>query len=349
MAGHDIVVVGASAGGVEALTSLVSDLPPNLPAALFVVLHISPEGPSRLPEILSRSGVLPAVHPEDGEHIEHGKIYIAPPDYHLLLEQGCIKVIRGPKENRHRAAIDPLFRSAAHAYRGRVAGVILTGGLDDGTSGLFTIKQKGGIAIVQDPQEALYPSMPRSALAHVEIDYTLPLKKIAPLLVHTAFAHISEGDLQASQEVLRECDEDKVTAMEENDLQQEELKGYPSVFSCPECGGVLWEMQSGTVQRFRCRVGHAFSTESMLIEQSEELDKTLWMALKTLEEKVELLQRLIDNANQHGRTWLAQSFEARLKEAQRHAQILRQLLVEGGLKLSDPRLAKESQVPPLVE
>ncbi|GLV54738.1 chemotaxis protein CheB [Dictyobacter sp. S3.2.2.5] len=347
MAGQDIVVVGASAGGVEALMTLVSGLPRNLSAALFVALHLSSDGPSRLPEILSRAGVLPAVHPADGEPIEYGKIYVAPPDYHLLLERGCVKLIRGPKENRNRPAIDPLFRSAAHAYGRRAAGVILTGGLDDGTSGLFTIKQKRGLAVVQDPQEALYSSMPRSALAHVDVDYVLPLHEIAPLLTRLANEHRDGEDLRATDPSQDECQaEDKVTNMENNDLQREELKGDPSAFSCPECGGVLWEMKNGTLQRFRCRVGHAFSAESMLVEQSEELDKALWMALKTMEEKAELLQRMRDNAHQHSNSWLAQSLETRFVEAQRHSQTLRQLLVEGGLKLSEPGFDQELQVPP---
>lgn len=349
MAGHDIIVIGASAGGVEALMALVRELPRTLPASLFVVLHISADGTSRLPEILSRSGPLPALHPVDGASIEHGKIYVAPPDYHMLIEEGRIHIVRGPKENRHRPAVDPLFRSAAHTYGKRVVGVVLTGGLDDGTSGLFTIKRKGGITVVQDPQDALYPSMPQSAGEYVDVDYTLPLKEMAPLLKRLAYEQVADGSLQAPGVPHREWEEEKVTTMEKNDLQGEELSGDPSVFSCPECGGVLWEMHDGRLQRFRCRVGHAFSVESMLLEQSESLDKTLWMALKTLEEKVELLQRLTSNARAHGRALVAHRFEARMAEAKRHTQTLRQLLVEGGLKLSEPELARELEVEPPTE
>lgn len=220
-------------------------------------------------------------------------------------------------------------------------GVVLTGGLDDETLGLFTIKRKGGIAVVQDPRDTLCPSMPQSAREYVDVDYTLPLKKIAPLLNRLAHEHAIDESLQASTVPLSEWKEEKVTTMERNAFQKEELNGNPSVFSCPECGGVLWEMHDGSLQRFRCRVGHAFSVESMLLEQSESLDKVLWMALKTLEEKVELLQCLTNNARARGRFLLAYSFEARLTEAKRHAQTLRRLLVEGGLKLSEPELARE--------
>src|SRR5437660_250222 len=174
MPGHDIIVVGASAGGVETLTTITRALPRNLPAAIFIVLHIPAQSPSFLPNILNRFGVLDAVHPEDGTQIEHGHIYVAPPDHHMLVEYGKIRIVRGPKENRHRPAVDPLFRSAAAVYGPRVTGVILTGSLDDGTAGLLAVKRHSGIAIVQDPDEAIYPGMPLSALEHVQVDHILP-------------------------------------------------------------------------------------------------------------------------------------------------------------------------------
>lgn len=192
MPGHDIIVIGASAGGVQALKTLVGSLPRKLPASIFVVLHIPAESPSLLPEILSRAGPLEAVQAVDGIEIEHRCIYIAPPDHHLLIEHGHVRVVRGPKENRHRPAVDPLFRSAAQIYGTRVVGVILTGGLDDGTAGLLAVKRRGGIAVVQDPDEALYPGMPSSALANVEVDYRLPLSSIGPLLVRLASEQVEE-------------------------------------------------------------------------------------------------------------------------------------------------------------
>ena len=183
MPGHDIIVIGASAGGVEALKVLVAGFPHDLQATIFVVLHLSATGPSILAEILTGAGLLPAPQVVKGEIIAPGHIYVAPPDHHLLVEQGHVRVTRGPKENRFRPAVDVLFRSAAYAYGPRVIGVILTGALDDGTAGLWAVKDRGGLAVVQDPQEALHSSMPQSALRHVSVDACLPLAEIVPMLV----------------------------------------------------------------------------------------------------------------------------------------------------------------------
>jgi two-component system, chemotaxis family, protein-glutamate methylesterase/glutaminase len=181
--GHDMIVIGASAGGVEALTALVGGLPAHLPASVFIALHIPPSRRSRFPTILNRSGRLIAFHPVDNAVIEYGCISVAPPDHHMVIEDGRVRIVSGPTEHRERPAIDPLFRSAAQIYGPRVVGVVLTGMRTDGTAGLLAVKQRGGVAIVQDPDEARYPDMPRSALAHVAVDYTLPLSRIAPLLI----------------------------------------------------------------------------------------------------------------------------------------------------------------------
>src|SRR5437660_3614276 len=284
MPGHDIVVVGASAGGVEALATLVSTLPPRLPAAIFVVLHISAHSPSFVPDILDRSGLLETVQASDGMEIKHGRIYVAPPDHHMLVGHGYVRVVRGPKENRHRPAIDPLFRSAALAYGRQVVGVVLTGALDDGTAGLYAIKQRGGIAIVQNPKEALYPSMPRSALEHVNIDYCLSLSDIGPRLERLAHQQAGEEGAYPVPEDMEE--EVKYVEMNLDNavFSTNERVGKPSAFSCPECGGVLWELRDQDLLRFRCRVGHAFSVESVEAAQVEQLEDALWTALKTLEE-----------------------------------------------------------------
>ncbi len=183
---HDVIVIGASAGGVEALIKLVGSLPAGLPAAVFLVLHIPAQSPSLLPDILNRAGPLHALHPVDGQAIQYGHIYVAPPDHHLMVEEGIVRIIRGPKENRHRPAIDLLFRSAARTYSSRVVGIILTGSMDDGTAGLLAIKRCGGETIVQDPQGALFSSMPQSAIAHVEVDHVMPLSDMGPLLAQMA-------------------------------------------------------------------------------------------------------------------------------------------------------------------
>lgn len=324
MPGHDIVVVGASAGGVEALVKLANELPADLPASVFIVLHIPAQSPSLLPEILSRAGQLKAVHPKDGEAIQQGCIYVAPPDQHLLVERGHIHLVHGPKENRHRPAIDPLFRSAATIYGPRVVGVVLTGSLDDGTAGLLAIKRLGGVAIVQDPKEALYPSMPLSALNHVDIDYKLPLLEIAPLLVRLASEPVhGQGDYLVPDDMELEV---KMAEMNLEALNNGEYVGTPSVFSCPECGGVLWEIRDKELMRYRCRVGHAFSIESMMAAQAEGVEEALWAALKTLEESVSLSRRLAKQARERGQNWLAQRFEEKMRDAQQRAELIRSAL-----------------------
>jgi two-component system, chemotaxis family, protein-glutamate methylesterase/glutaminase len=331
MPGHDIIVIGASAGGVEALVTITGALPPALPAAVFVVLHIPAHGPSLLANILSRSGPLKAVHPMDGEEIEHSCIYVAPPDQHLLVEEGKVRLVHGPRENRHRPAVDPLFRSAAQAYGPRVVGVILTGALDDGTAGLLAVKRRGGIAVVQHPQEALYSGMPLSALRNVRVDHTLPLASIGVLLRKLA-------DEEAKEEGSYPGDMEKETSIVEMDLSlmhdsERVGVGAPSAFSCPGCGGVLWEIQDGAMQRFRCRVGHAYTMESMLAEQSETLENALWAALKTLQESADLSHRMAQQARDRGQQWAAQCFEARLHNVKQRMTLIRQALMKGEVEL----------------
>ncbi|MFL5699063.1 MAG: chemotaxis protein CheB [Ktedonobacteraceae bacterium] len=326
MPGHDIIVVGASAGGVEALVTLARSLQRNLQAAVFVVLHIPAQSPSLLPEILSRAGPLKAVQATDDMQIEQGHIYIAPPDHHMLMEQGKICVVRGPKENRHRPAIDPLFRSAALAYGPRVIGVILTGSLDDGTAGLLAVKRRGGIAIVQDPNEALYPSMPLSALENVEVDYTLLLASIGPQLGQLANKRAKEeGGYPVSEDMEKET---KLAEMDLALMHNNQSVGIPSAFSCPECGGVLWEIHDGDLLRFRCRVGHAFSIESVLAEQSDVLEEALWVALKTLQESADLAQRLAQHAHRRGQEWLAKRFDEKQHAALHRAALIRRVLLK---------------------
>jgi two-component system chemotaxis response regulator CheB len=337
MTNHDIVVIGASAGGVEALTKLVRTLPGNLPATLFVVLHIPADSPSLLPQILNRAGALQASHPADRTAIASGQIYIAPPDHHLIIERGYVHVIRGPKENRHRPAIDPLFRSAAKAYRQRVIGVILSGALDDGTAGLLAIKRCGGVVVVQSPREALYPQMSQSALQNVQVDYCLEVRKMGELLQRLINEQVEEDigvDIFGNLEK-----EVKSVEMRGNPSHTSELVGKASVYSCPECGGVLWEIQDGKLLRFRCRVGHALSAESVLAEQAEVLDRAIWVAIRALEEKSDLLQRLSERTHEKYRIWTIRNFEARSSEAEKQADILRQLLFEAKPETSRSKTA----------
>jgi len=322
--GHDIIVIGASAGGVSALAQLARQLPVHFPAAVFITIHIPARTPSMLPNILNYAGLLTALHPDDRAEIATGHIYVAPSDHHLLVMQGCIRVVKGPKENRHRPSIDVLFRSAALAYGPRVVGVVLTGSLDDGAAGLLAIHQCGGISVVQDPKDALYPSMPQSALELVDTDYCLPLAKIGPLL--TRLAH-EQVDAPLSPIMPKDLEKEvRIAAMETDTLSKNEQVGNPSMLSCPECGGVLWELQDGTLLRFRCRVGHAFSADNVLAEQGEIVERALWVALKTLDEKVELSRRVAEQARKSGSEWLVQVFERRIQEAVKSAEAIRSLL-----------------------
>lgn len=326
MARRDIIVIGASAGGVEALSAVVRALPHDLAASIFVVLHVAPQAPSVLPSILERVGRLPAVHPKDDSPIEPGYIYVAPPDHHLLIDADRVRVIRGPKENRHRPAVDPLFRTAAVAYGPRVIGVILTGALDDGTAGLLAVKKRGGLALVQNPHEALYPGMPVSALQNVAVDFTLPLAEIGPKLVELSQQPApSEDTYPLAEEMAKEV---KVVHLEKHQPADQSPPGEVSAFSCPDCGGVLWELSDGELMRFRCRVGHAFSVDSMLEGHSEAIEDALWVALKTLRESAALNHRLAHQANQQGRNWMAQRFEEKLEQAQRHASLIEQVLAK---------------------
>jgi two-component system chemotaxis response regulator CheB len=282
--GRDIVVVGASAGGVETLRDLVRQLPSDLPAAVFVVLHVPAEGTSVLPGILSRAGPLPATRAVDGQPLAHGTITVAPPNHHLLLDADGVRVVRGPRENGHRPAIDPLFRTAARVFRDRVAGVILSGSLDDGTAGLRTVKICGGTTIVQDPDEAYYPSMPRNAIAGVGPDEVLPIAAIASRLAELARA--------LTRPTHRPEEESEPVDHELAYARDDPQPGRRSAFACPECGCALWEVDAGDFVQFRCRVGHAFTDRSLLTLQGDQLETALWTALRALEERASLNRRI---------------------------------------------------------
>jgi two-component system chemotaxis response regulator CheB len=298
-------------------------LPGDLPAAVFVVLHTSPESPNLLPEILRRTGNLPASSPADGDPIEQGRIYVAPPDHHLLVEPNRIRVVRGPKENRHRPAVDPLFRSAAWAFGPRVVGVILSGALDDGTAGMWAVKTCGGITVVQDPEDALYPSMPISAMAYVRIDHCLPLSGLGPLLVRLANEPArAPGPKTPPETIALETDFAKL----EGEIRVMKALGTPSAFTCPTCQGSLWESQDGELLRYRCHVGHAFSPESLLAEQSETVENALYSSLRALEEKAAMYRRLADRLSAKVPMQKA-GIEEKARALDASAQVIRDLLV----------------------
>jgi two-component system chemotaxis response regulator CheB len=323
----DIVVIGASVGGIEALRALVAGLPPDLPASIFVVLHTSPQAPGMLAEILDYAGGLSARSPKDRERIHRGTIYVAPPDRHLVIEPNLVRVTRGPKENRFRPAIDPLFRSAAQTYGPRVIGVILTGYLDDGTAGLWTVKQLGGTTIVQDPSDALIPFMPQNALAHVKVDYCLPLAEIAPLLVRLTSETEEEGVYSVPKEVEIEVN----IAKEQKALEAGVLQlGEPSNYACPECHGVLLQLKEGSLWRFRCHTGHAYSIESLLADITEKMDDALSNSIRAFEEGELFMRHLAKHLGQGENSQSAEAFVKRADDTKRRANLMRQEAVNGG-------------------
>ena len=327
--GRDVIVIGASAGGVEALRELVRGLPADLPAAVFVVLHVSPHGESMLPQLLSRAGPLPATHPKagDGERFRHGHIYVAPPDHHMVLDDGHVRVVKSAKENRHRPAVDPLFRSAARFHGRHVIGVILTGALDDGTAGLAAVERQGGATVVQDPEDALFPSMPRNALRHVDADHTAPLAAIPALLVRLAGEQVEDEKVAAPHPLVVET---RMTTMERPEPEDVQKLGRTSFFTCPECHGTLWEIDDERLLRYRCHVGHALTAESLEADQAEALEATLWAAVRAFEERAQLSDRMAARALGQERGGQAAMYGDRAAVARRQAAHVRLLL--GGTK-----------------
>jgi two-component system, chemotaxis family, protein-glutamate methylesterase/glutaminase len=307
---RDIVVIGGSAGGVEALMHICAGLPADLPAALFVVQHISPVSKSVLPDLLSKVGPLPAKHPVEGEPIKSGQIFVAPPDFHLLLRDGRVALRHGPQENRTRPAIDPLFRSAAVAYGPRVIGVVLTGLLDDGTAGLQAIKRCGGICVVQDPDDAQWPDMPRRALEFGNIDHVVTLAEM-PALLDRLCREPAGPKLPVPQSLEIEG---RIAAQELGPADVPTL-GEPSALSCPVCGGVLNEvLEEGTAQ-FRCQTGHAFTSEGLVVAQSEGLERALESAARTHRDRLTLCRRMEEQARARAQPHSAARWHTAAEEA----------------------------------
>jgi two-component system chemotaxis response regulator CheB len=294
-----------------------------LPAALFVVLHVRPDVPSQLPAILNRLGALPAAHAVDGERIRRGRIYVAPPGMQTYLEHGRIGVRRGPPENLHRPSIDALFRTAAHHFGPRVVGIVLSGSMDDGAAGLHAIKRGGGVAVVQDPADAAFPAMPENAIEAAPPDYCVPAGDVAALLTHL----VADG----SASTLR----DEV-ALETRDeagpgdvaFASEEL-GLPSAFTCPDCGGTLFEIDDGNVVRYRCRVGHAYSEQSMDAAEHDSTERALWAAQRALEERVALMRKMASHARRRGHAGVAGLFEERAERFEADVRAIHAVIVSG--------------------
>jgi two-component system, chemotaxis family, protein-glutamate methylesterase/glutaminase len=302
---HDLVVIGGSAGSLGALKTILRELPRDFPAAILVVIHLSSDSPTVLDEQLSLAGPLPVTYSSDGEAIQKQRVYIARPNFHLLVEQGKMCVQRGPRENRHRPAIDPLFRTAARVYGSRVVGVVLSGLQDDGSAGLYAVKQRGGIAIVQDPKEAICSEMPGHALAYADPQYVLPVQKIGPALIGLVKTDQDETSMSRSKKKTTAPRGSAKTDKPDRNLTNsyfDEGEGTPSVFACPECHGVLWEIKENEMVRFRCRVGHSYGPESLTTELSQASETALWAAMRALEEKAAMQRRMADSLTRDHKT-----------------------------------------------
>jgi len=332
---RDVIAVGASAGGVESLRALVAGLPPDFPGSVLIVLHLPRDATSALPTILSRSGPLPAATAIDGERLRPGRVYVAPSDHHLLLLERNLRLSHGPAENGHRPAIDPLFRSVARAAGPRGVGVVLSGSRDDGAAGLVTIAARGGTAVVQDPADALYPSMPLAALALTPTEHVAPAAKLGPLLAEMAAAVLPDDLSLPADELLD-------TEIAISDLAPVVAGGSapPAGFGCPACGGGLFQINDSPVPRYRCRVGHAWSPESLLDEQALALEGALWMALRALEEKSELSRRMAAGSI-HRRAGTGARFDTIAADADAAGATIRRLIARlGSLPYRDPDAAQ---------
>ena len=323
-----VVSIGASAGGVEAVLDVVRKLPADLDAAILVVIHTSQSSPGTLSDLLGRAGVMRALRVDEAAPIERGTIYVAPPGRHILVnDDGSIRPFRGPKENGFRPAIDPLLRTVAHVFGRRAIGVILTGNLDDGALGLAAIKRHGGVAVVQDPEESRFHDMPQRALALTDVDHVVTVGDL-PDLLERLIREMPEGGGEA---MTREPE-----PIEEG-VRQEDAQRPPTPFTCPDCGGSLWEEEeSPGLTHFTCRVGHTFTIERLLDLQGETLETLLWAALRAIEENADLSERIVERMDRrNGNVRGLERFRRRAADARRTAEVLRDILTDDAVATSE--------------
>jgi two-component system chemotaxis response regulator CheB len=321
---QDIIVIGSSAGGVEAVSLLLSGLPKEFAAAVLVVQQTPGHSPSELAEMLNQRSMLPVAIAANGETIIPGRVYLAPPNQHLMVQRGAILLGNGPKENRARPAIDVLFRTAAHAYGPRVIGVVLSGVLNDGTAGLMSIKAHGGKSIVQDPKEAVFDAMPRSAIALTQVDYIVKAIEIGPLLGSLVREPVGiKADAAAMPEYRDQADIGEVGGPGIRNL----APYAPSALTCPSCGGAVWQIQEQSLTLFKCHTGHSFTAELMLEEQSEMVDAAAWTLLRSINENIDLRKKLAGWARSAGHTQEAEFHDQQAIEAEKQSLAFRALLL----------------------
>jgi two-component system chemotaxis response regulator CheB len=322
---HEVVVVGASAGGIDALQQVFSGLPSALRASVCVVIHTSPTSPGFTPVILERAGQLPVRLARDGDKLEASRAFVAPPDHHLLIDGDALRLQRGPRENGFRPAVDPLFRSAAVYHGVRAIGVVLSGLLDDGSQGLREIKRQGGIAVVQEPSDAFASAMPLAALRSTSVDHVLPAAAIGPLI----------AQLVARRTPPRGCAVGPVPALAEPGQAAIPLSeailtlGPPTGLTCPECGGALWEGEEGESGSYRCHVGHRFQGQALAQAHDHSVESALWSAVRALEESAELHRRMTSRAARAGLSALAAAYQRRAALARQRAAVIRRVITRG--------------------
>jgi two-component system, chemotaxis family, protein-glutamate methylesterase/glutaminase len=321
--GHHIIVVGTSAGGLQTLDQLVAQLPPKLPASLFIVQHMAPHNSGEpLVRRLQRHQAFDVALARSGDRFKAAHIYIAPPDHHLLVKRDRLLVTKGARENRSRPAVDPLFRSAAVAHGSRVIGVVLTGLLDDGTAGLIAIQRCGGMTVVQAPQDAAYPGMPQNAIDNVDVDYCVPIADMGALLERLVVQpHGKQKRVPADIRT-----EARIAERVMSDIAQVNGLGTQVPYNCPNCGGVLWKMGADG-KRYRCHTGHSFTASALLVSQSEKIEELLWISLRMFEERKNLLNSMVKTAV-HPR--LKSATRQRAKETQGYIDRIRAMLLPIG-------------------
>ena len=321
MANRDILAIGTSAGGVEALRFLASKFPGDLPASVLMVIHLSPHFQSTLDAILTAAGPLPAQFAKDDMEIARGEIYIAPPNSHLLLDGDCLRLGQGARENNSRPAIDPLFRSVALCCGSRAVGAVLTGTLGDGASGLHTLQEYGGLTVVQDPRDAAFAGMPRAALVEFKPDHVATLM---PELFHRLLRQPAGETVTPSPHLLYEVKMARGEIVGNSSMNNLDRMGRRSLLACPDCHGVMWEIKEGDLLRYRCHVGHAYTAEMMSLALDENLNRALGSGLRALDERVALATKLHKQAHEAGRAHLAESWGKKLVEYEKEASVLRE-------------------------
>jgi len=331
MDANRVIVVGASEGGVQALKALIGALPEKLAAPVFIVQHIGAHE-SELPAIFSAKGGLEVRHPKDGESIHAGRVYVAPPDHHLIIaNRSAIRLSKGPRENFARPSIDPLFRSAAEVFGSGAIGVILTGGLNDGTAGLYEIKRRGGIAIVQDPDDAVNPSMPRSALHHVAVDHCTPLALLPGLLEGLVADTGARNHLPAHAGA---SSSGRDSEGEESEMTAEYTLDRPIAVTCPDCGGALKQNRLGTLMQFRCHIGHVYTADAMIDGQFRKMEQSIEAALRSLNERAEMCREMAEQAGLDPDA--VRKWRRAMDEAREQAELLQRLLEHGWLQPPTP-------------